>query len=82
MNVAWQSEIDNVDVEHVITPFIQQDEKSTIERIMTANGGKPIMSQIESIKAFGHSVNPEETLAQIREDDAASTITDMFEQSM
>lgn len=82
MNVQWASEVDNVEVEHVITPFIQQDEKATIERIQTANGGKPIMSQLESIKEFGHSTDPEATLKQIREDEAGNIIEDMFTQTM
>lgn len=78
MNVSWASEIDNVEVEHIITPFIQQDEKATIERIQAANGGKPIMSQLESIRAYGQSTNPQETLNQIREDESAVSMTDMF----
>lgn len=82
MNVSWASEIDNVEVEHVITPFIQQDEKAAIERIQTANGGKPIMSQLESIRAYGQSTNPEETLKQIREDEAGGMMADMFEQTI
>lgn len=82
MNVEWASEVDNVEVEHIITPFIQQDEKATIERIQAANGGKPIMSQLDSIKAYGQSTNPEETLKQIREDEAGGIMADMFEQTM
>ena len=78
MNVAWASEVDNVEVEHIITPFIQQDEKASIERIMTANGGKPIMSQLEAIKAYGQSTDPERTLGQIREDESAGAIGDVF----
>lgn len=82
MNVDWSSEIDNIETEHAVTPFIQQDEKATIEKIQAANGGKPFMSQLESIKAFGQSINPEETLKQIREDEAGGVIADMFEQTM
>ncbi|MCM1220332.1 MAG: phage portal protein [Lachnospiraceae bacterium] len=78
MNTSWASEMDNVEVEHAITPFIQQDEKATIERIQAANGGKPIMSQLESIKAYGQSTNPEETLKQIREDSSLDSIGDVF----
>ena len=81
MNVSWASEVENVEVEHFITPFIQQDEKANIERIMTANGGKPIMSQLESIKAYGQSTDPEVTLKQIREDDTAGIMQDMFSQA-
>lgn len=69
MRTDWASELDNVETEQIITPFIQQDEKATIERIQSANGGKPIMSQLEAIKEFGHSTDPNETLRQIREDE-------------
>lgn len=67
-----------VEVEHIITPFIQQDEKAAIERIQLANGGKPIMSQLESIKAYGQSTNPDETLKQIREDESMGVMEDVF----
>lgn len=82
MNVSWASEVDNVEVEHIITPFIQMDEKATIERIQAANGGKPIMSQLESIKAYGQSTNPEETLKQIREDETGGIMEEMFTSAM
>lgn len=78
MNVDFAKEVDNVEVEHIITPFIQQDEKANIERLQAANGGKPIMSQLESIKAYGQSTEPEKTLKLIREDEAANAIEDMF----
>lgn len=78
MNIEWADEIDNIETEHIITPFIQQDEKAAIERIMTANGGKPIMSQLDSIKEYGQSTNPKETLRQIREDESAEIMGDVF----
>lgn len=77
MNTEWKSEIDAIEVESVITPFIQNDEKADIEKCMAANGGKPIMSQIESIRYFGHSTNPEETLEQINKEESESTIVKM-----
>lgn len=82
MNIEFAKEIDNVEVEHIITPFIQQDEKATIERLQAANGGKPIMSQLDSIKAYGQSTDPEETLKQIREDEVAEAVGDVFNQSV
>lgn len=74
MNTEWVSEIDNVEVEHVITPFIQRNESAEITKRMTANGGKPIESQRESIQRFGKSSDPEATLKQIQEEEAASAI--------
>lgn len=81
MNTSWESEIDNVEVEHIITPFIQKNEATEISKRMTANGGKPIESQRESIQRFGKSPDPDSTIKQIREEEAASaiaSISDVF----
>ena len=81
MNKAWESEIDNVEVEHIITPFIQRNESSEIQKRITANGGKPIESQRESIQRFGKSSDPDMTLNQIRQEqaeDARSSVPDVF----
>lgn len=64
---GFKNKTDLVEVEHVITPFIQNDEKATIERLVTANGGKPILSQLEAIKLAGYSSDPEATLKAIEE---------------
>ena len=53
MNVKYANEVDNVDVEHVVTPFIQRNEADEIKKWMTANGGKPVISQVESISRTG-----------------------------
>lgn len=80
MNKKWEDEIDNVTVEHKITPFIQNDELNDINKRMKANGGKPIESQLESIMRYGKSDNAEDTLAQIQKEEAASAQvkSDMF----
>lgn len=81
MNTSWKNEIDNVEVEHIISPFIQNDEKAEIDKWITASGGKAIMSQLEAIKNLGISSNPEETLKQIQSEEAASNmmINNVFE---
>ena len=83
MNTSWSNEIDNVEVETVITPFIQNDEKAEIDKWITASGGKAIMSQLEAIKNLGLSENPEETLKQIQAEDAVSNmmVNNVFEVS-
>lgn len=68
MNKKWASKIDDVTCEHRITPFIQNDELSEINKRQKANGGKPIESQLESIERYGKSDNPQVTLEQIREE--------------
>lgn len=67
LNVNEFSSLDSLEVEHIITPFIQNDERDTIERLVLANGGKPVLSQLEAIKLAGYSNNPEETLKAIQE---------------
>lgn len=62
INVKWASEIDSVDVENVITPFVQNDRKGLIETLTAANGGKAVMSQLDSIRELGESKDPEATL--------------------
>lgn len=69
MNRAWADEIDNVEVEHVITPYILKNEESEIDKWTKANGGKPIISQLESIQNAGLSSDPQQTLDQIRKEE-------------
>lgn len=81
MNTAWASEMDNVEVENIITPYIQNDEGSTIDRLIKANGGKAIMSQLESIQNAGYSNDAQATLEQIQKEEADSTqsrMADLF----
>lgn len=72
MNTDWKDEVDNVEVEHIITPFIQNDEDALISRVQKGNGGKAIFSQLESIRMAGYSNDPAETLKQIQEEDKAA----------
>ena len=77
INVKWASEIDSVDVENVITPFVQNDRKGLIETLTAANGGKAVMSQLDSIRELGESKDPEATLKQIQKEDNASSASRM-----
>lgn len=72
MNVSWKNEVDEVEVENVITPFIQADEDSSISKAMKANGGKPVASHMESIQMAGISKDPKATLEQIQKEEAES----------
>lgn len=67
MGRAYHSDIDALPVENEITPYRISDEKERVERLMTANGNKPIMSQRESIEEYGHSDDVDETLREIAE---------------
>ena len=74
MNQSWANEIDNITCEHIITPYIPQDESNDISIRMKANGGMPVESQLESIVRLGKSKDPKATLNQIREQEAASAL--------
>lgn len=84
MNTSWASEIDDIEIEHIITPFIQNDEDAMADRILKLNGGKPVMSQLESIQQAGYSNDAQATLEQIRKEDAEasqSRISNIFGES-
>lgn len=73
MKVEWASEIDNVGVEHIITPFQLKSEEAEINKYVKANGGKPVISQQESIQLAGLSADPTKTMDYIREEEAEAT---------
>ncbi len=77
INIKLADEVDNVDVENIITPFIQNDRKGLIDTLTAANGGKAVMSQLDSIRELGESNDPEATLRQIQEEDNASSASRM-----
>ena len=70
MNTKWESEVDNVGVENVLTPFVQNDRKGLIDTLVAGNGGKAVMSQLDYIREFGESNDPEKTLEQIQKEEA------------
>lgn len=74
MNKKFESEIDNVEVEHIITPYIQNDELAEITKRMKANGNKPIESQLESIQKYGDSSDAEKTFAMIQKESAIEAV--------
>lgn len=65
---SYADAIDKLPVETVITPFMINDDKDTVNILMAANGGKALMSQRESIEEYGHSTDIDRTMEQIAED--------------
>ena len=81
MNIKWANEIDNVDIEHIITPFVQNDEKYEIEKWMKANGDKPLVGHLESIRKAGVSEDPDATYQEYENEQNASMeqrVNDIF----
>lgn len=75
---GYEDAIDGLIVENVITPFTIRSEKETIQNIMTATGGKPIMSQREGVENLGWSEDTDQTMAEL----AAEATADAFEPAM
>lgn len=71
---GYGSDIDTLQVETQITPFSITDEKDTINNLITANGGKPIISQRESVEQLGWSDNVDETMREIQEESLADAL--------
>lgn len=71
---TYHADIDALPVDNIITPFTITDEKDTITNLTTANGGKPIMSQRESIEEYGHSSDVDQTLREIAEEEMLSSL--------
>ena len=74
-------EIDNVEVEHIISPYVQNDEDAVINRLVKANGGKPVISHLDSIKLANYSSDPQKTYDAIIEEEAKANearINDVF----
>lgn len=65
---TYKEAIDALPVENVITAFTINDEADIIKNLTTANGGKPIMSQRESVEEYGHSSDVDQTMREIAEE--------------
>lgn len=65
---SYSADIDALQVETLITPYQINDESETIQNLVTATGGKQIVSQREAIEVLGWSEDPEKTLRQISEE--------------
>lgn len=64
---SYAADIEALPVEVQITPFSITDESDTINRLLSANGGEPLISQRESIEQLGWSDDVDKTLEEIRQ---------------
>lgn len=69
MNTKWANRMEEISIEHVMTPFIQEDETTQIDKWQKANGGKPLVSQKESIRRSGVSDDPDASYDEIQQED-------------
>lgn len=78
MNPKWsEADIDDIEVEHVITSFILNDEAAEIQKWVTAAGGKAVVSQLTAIKNAGLANNADDELEQIQSEDQATKMSAM-----
>lgn len=78
MNPAWAGTIHELECEHVVTPFIQNDESATVDKYMKATGGKAILSQKTAIAQTGLVEDPEAELKQIQDEEAVTNALNVF----
>lgn len=71
---GYDDAIDALIVENVITPFTIRSEKEDIQNIMTATGGKAIVSQRQGVQYLGWSEDAEATMQELAEEKS----TDVF----
>jgi len=77
MNTKWKSTIDNLEIEPVITPFMINDEKTTVEMLVAANGNQPIIAQKTAIKLSGLVDNADDEYEQIKSE-GVGNLADSF----
>lgn len=78
MNTKWKNSINDLEVEHIITPFIQNDEGSAIDNITKATQ-KPVMSQKKGVELLGMVDDVEAEYNQLIEEEKTSNSFDVFE---
>ena len=69
MNPKWKNKINSLEVEHVVTPFIQNDEEAKINKITKATGGKTVASRRTGVKMLGWVKDVDEELNQIQHEE-------------
>lgn len=70
----YANAIDSLLVENIITPFVISDEKETINNIMTATGGAPVLSQREGVEYLGWSEDVEKTMGELKSEKTADVM--------
>jgi len=72
------ADVDTLAVETIITPFTITDTKETVSNVVSATGGKPIMSQKEGVRQLGFVEDVEAELKQIQAEEASGNVANVF----
>jgi len=78
MNKSWETSIGDLKAEHIITPFIQNDEMATIDRLSKATGGKALLSQKAAVNELDYVEDKEAELQQLALEETRSNSVDTF----
>ena len=67
-NTALEADCEELEIEPEITPYMLTSEIDEINKWLTANGGKPLISQKQSIKNANLTTDPDADFEQIQEE--------------
>lgn len=79
MGEGKRKDIEALPVTNVVTPYTITDENDKITNLMTATGGKQILSQKEAIQILGWSDDADATLEQINKESNADVFAGGYE---
>lgn len=71
---GYDDAIDSLQVEVEITPYTITDEADTIRNLVTANGGKPLISQRQGVAQLGWSDDVDQTMKELQAESMADAI--------
>ena len=80
-NKSLYNDISTLSIESDVTPFIINDDKESIEVLMTATGNKAILSQETAVGMSGLVIDAKSEFEKIKSEQESSSIIDMFPQS-
>lgn len=65
-NTALENDCNDLQIEPEIVPYMLESDTDEINKWLTANGNKPLVSHKESVKLAGLSIDPDADFAQIQ----------------
>lgn len=76
MHPPFASVADNLQVEAEITPYMISNEAEDLQYWLSANGGKPLISQLESMRAMALTSDPARDFERLQEEMGAESFSD------
>lgn len=78
MDADVKNESSNLEVAPIITPYLPSNETELIQMLVSATGGKAVMSQKTAVKLAGQVADTNAELEQIQKEEKESKVTDVF----